>query len=303
MSIKVKKSGAWQNVRNGGVAVRGGGAWYFPGKVHRKMGAYGGGYWTDSGYRGAPQPPTGFAFTGWTYSKVNASWNNPGGSVPIQQYHYEITDVNNTPMLGWHTSSTYFNMTDTGHSLGWDTRYHARVRSLSYEGLYSNWAYIRFGIGHPAQFDQRWVVRERNWFQYTNLIPDGYGYRDEPHYIVVPSRVRVDACRIFFKATWEAGWLSLPDQARRIYPLRNTAIKFEEGPYFINQDPANYYWLPWVEEWSNNGQFGVYIWGDGWSSRGAGPYGFTGSFELYGIEQYDELETYQSVYESGNYYW
>src|SRR5262245_10667821 len=165
--IAVKKSGAWQQVPNGKVYLKeggyGGGYWLRPGKIYKKIGAYGGPRWELTSYRGYPAAPTNLRVTWWGYnSQIAVAWDQPASTVAVQQYHIEVCDQNGTPFWGWHTSPTNFT-TPSGYNLANDTKYIIRVRSLSYEGLYSDynvyspwnapgWATLRVWIGHPAVY-------------------------------------------------------------------------------------------------------------------------------------------------------
>jgi hypothetical protein len=326
MSVKIKKSGAWQNIPNDHIYLKeggyGGGYWLRPAKIYIKEGAFGSPYWIDSGYRGAPAAPTNLRHTSWGYNaQIAVAWDAPVSTVPIQQYHIEVLGWDAVPAWGWHTSPTNFT-TPSGYTLANDHDYMIRVRSLSYEGVYSDhnvyqpaggwsfnnfvpgWVYMRFHIGHPAQYQDVLVTKERSFWKLAN-VGGGYGnggYRDTSSHIIIPARVRVDTMYGAFHPTWGAGWVSIPDAARRLYPLRNTDIKWNEGAYYLEPSPWSGY-LPWVAEWSNgNTQFGVWTWGDGWSG-GGGPYYWTGHVQCWGVEQYDVWESHLVTSEQGNYYW
>ena len=78
MPIRFKTyGGGWTApIGNGKIKLKWGGSWIIPSVIYRKMGDVGGGYWLDTGYRGAPGVPSTPSVHSWPgYYYMTISWN------------------------------------------------------------------------------------------------------------------------------------------------------------------------------------------------------------------------------------
>ena len=269
-----------------GGAVR---QWVRPGIVRVKWGAG----WVDSGYRGDPAAPTGLAVNAWNYDNVSFKWTAGVGGAAISHYQVVINDQTNTINRGTWTGTTA--ATTSGNlAVADSTKYHAYVRSISTNGLGSDWiGPLKISIGKPAVTTYTTETGTRNWSQAASVN----GYKDANVGVAVATNRTVKSVR--YQISANAGFTSILSSYnnRQIYRVKNSSIQeiFSwDGSVDTTPSVADYV--------GSGGITGMRCTGAGWSIYTTGTERAVGTITVSGTETYSYQEPHTTP-AVANTYW
>lgn len=298
-AIRYKWGGGWSgDVANGKLSTKWGGGWFIPTVIYAKVGALGGGYWTDTGYRGYPAVPSAPWVHAWSYDAIALGWSAGGGGAPATAYQLVQTDVN----------GNWINQVEVGGSpwgnfgMSWDTRYQFYVRAKSAAGLYSGFAGpLRVGCGHPTQYTYGNVQRSRAWAVGSN-VGDGngsWGFRDNLFGEAVGGDIVVNG--IYWDLYTNVGIMS--PWGNRTMEIIGNEGQYVWGPMDWQASHINGW--DYFGHWGNGGRWGGICRGAGWSSQfwNNGYPRVWGYLEVHGTQYYYNWEVVSTINEQGNYYW
>ena len=291
-AIRYKWGANWSgNVADGNLRTRWGGGWFVPSLVRAKVGDVGGGYWTDTGYRGVPNPPS----TPWVHSwydggslgaqgHLQVAWNYASGGAAVSYYEVVLQDQ-------WGNELGRENSTDNispQWGVAQNAYYQTFVRSVGASGLVSAWQQRNVYIGRPAYPIMGTIHHADDWATGGSI---GYeGYLNNLAGFGVPGDVRAHAVHWQLWTSWGSGVLSVsPPQFvdggdRQIQIIWNEYNVFWEPNWPSPLDGWDAEWINGFAFWGNGGRTGFICRGAGWGHPG---YRADGYVTVYGVRYYD----------------
>ena len=293
MTLRYKWGAGWVIPAAGKVGIKWGGTtWYTPSILRVKIGAAGGGYWHDPGYRGYPSDPVSFGLYSHDYSNVRVQWAAGAGGAPVSSYTVVMNNqANNATVDSWAGTGGVSGNLSVAHS----TKYHFYVRSESASGLSSNWVGpIKLAIGKPDASYYTTEQSTRPW----SLAASVNGYKDAIVGVGVASHRVVQQVR--YQISANGGFTSVlsPYNNREIYRIANSGqqerFSWLAGSVDTTVNVGDY--------WGNGGITGMICRGAGWATgpathvaRAVGTITASG-YETYSYQQYHSVPAVPNAY-------
>ena len=130
--LRIKSGGAWRLIVSGDFRVKSGGCLGLPGLVYVK----GGDAWRDTGYRGYPAVPTGFAVNAWDYDSVSVKWTPVHRRRPVSNYEIQPSRTGRASVSPRSTTPLHRRSTSP---VAKNTKYNIYIRSKTAGGQFSAW--------------------------------------------------------------------------------------------------------------------------------------------------------------------
>jgi hypothetical protein len=269
-AIRYKWGPNWSgNVADGNLRTRWGGGWFVPSLVRAKVGDVGGGYWTDTGYRGVPNPPSAPWVHSWydggslgAQGHLQVAWNYASGGAPVAHYEVALNNEANTQTLGVENSTDNIS---PAWGVNQNSYYQVYVRSVGATGLASGYQRRNVYIGRPAYAIMGTIHHADYWAAGGSI---GYeGYLNNLAGPAVPGDV------VVYSIHWQL-WDNYGSNVLCVYPPQfvnggDRQIQIIYNEYGVLWDDVNWpspldafdYPAPY---WGNGGRTGFICRGGGW---------------------------------------
>jgi hypothetical protein len=317
MPIRFKTyGGGWSApVGNGKIKLNWGGPWNVtPSVIYRKMGDVGGGYWLDTGYRGAPGVPSTPAVYSWpSYNYMTIYCHGSTVGAPAVSFDLlQMDSAGNWLAAEWGSADTI-----AGFYTNPDGYYIYVARATAASGLVSGWSgQLRVRMGHGGSPIYGYTKATEGW---ANTVYGPWA-KDQPAWMVVPGHVTIYDYVYNLYAPAGNGWCS-PAHLRYLHHVFYNnpdpgVITLPSPVSYAEHLPASYGHLaqpappaPQVWEhgiWGAGWNWGIVTRGDGWGWWGHpdGEYHHLhGSFGISGLAHYDVYSVVGYTADTPNGYW